>query len=392
MAVLVQKSLGFITADALKRLKNQRCLGGMVTPRFKDEWKEKGDTIYVRDPGTFTTVDASSAISSYQTPSENSVAVALDKFRGVPIDLSLLDATYKVKDFNVQYADGALDAISDYVDVQLATEMSKHIHWHSSTVGTTPTDASGYTEAKRWMAKGQTPPYGSGDRFAVLNEDAEARMLDQSLIVQAQQRGQSRSLLRGEIGEIYGYRTAMNQNIAKFTGGTLSASGTLQTNASGAAAATSLVFKASGTTLTGTITDGQPFSLDHGDTTGVRHYVATALATAAANTVTVSFYPALAADIAVSQTVTMPHGTDGTADVSADNLFFHRKHTILASAKIATPKTPNVTWATATDPVSGLSIMAVVGFDIDNVKDKMLYLTLFGIAHPRKGFGMRLFG
>lgn len=391
MPLLTQKGLGFIVADALKRLKNQRCFGGTVTTRFKDEWHGKGDTIYVRAPGTFTTVDATQTIDTYQTPAEANVPITLNHYRAVPIQLSLLDATYSLADFNQQYAAGAIEAISDYIDVTLAKEIALNTYWHHGQVGVTPNSASAFTQAKRWLAKGQAPPYGDGGRFAVLNEDAEASLLDQALVVQAQMRGSDRPLLRGEIGEIYGFRTLMNQNVYKHTGGTLSAAAAVQTNASGAAGATTLVFKG-GATLTGTMLQGDVFALDHGGAVGERHYVLTADATAASNLITVSFAPGLAADIAANAAVTIPFGTDGTADTGVCNLYYHKDHTILASTKIAQPKTPNVIWAQATDSVSGLSIMALAGFAMSGLTDQLVYVTLFGVAHPRKGFACRVFG
>lgn len=115
----------------LKLLKNSLVMGRLVSTEFKDEFKQIGNTVYVKRPPRFTIRNGS--VAAVQDVEEGEVPVVIDKQRGVDLSFSSFDATLNVDKL---LEDRVLNEAAAVIAQDIDTELMKEILQFNNWVGT----------------------------------------------------------------------------------------------------------------------------------------------------------------------------------------------------------------------------------------------------------------
>lgn len=211
----------------------------------------------------------------------------------------------------------------------------------NSTDGTTDV-----TAMRKVLNKQLAPP---GDRRVVIDPDAEANALDLRAFQDSSWRGDTAGIIEGQINRKFGFDWFMDQLVPTHTTGTLSngSTHTAKVNDASYTVGESTV-DIDETTLTGTVVEGDVFTVAGDNQT----YTVTADATAAANALAgMAFTPPSKVAWANEAVVTFQ-------DSHVVNLGFHRDAFAFASRPLEDVNNANLgsLIQSATDPVSGLSL------------------------------------
>jgi hypothetical protein len=335
----------FYANEALIQLKKALGLAGRVYRAYEVERNafNRGDTINIRRPGTFTAASAPSGSAQDITPS--SVAISLDQFREV---------TFKVRDDELaftgqriidEHIQPAAYALADELDQFIAAYYWKVPWWKTQESSASILDIVNV----RKIMRNNKVPIDDGNLHLMVNGDMEARFLTLEQFTNASTIGSSNtSLMRGSMGQPkFGFEVFANQNVPNHVKGTLTdvAGAIVGTPAKGAVS-----LDLGSLTDTETIKKGDMFTIA-GHT---QQYVVTADATVTTTTVTIGCYPGIEAACTGGEVVTF---TVGTCD---NNLAFHRNWFGLVVAPLPStqPQTGGAAVAVATDDVSGISLRA----------------------------------
>jgi hypothetical protein len=243
-------------------------------------------------------------------------------------------------------ASEAIKSLANAVDTYI---IGKHVGFFGKvgTQGTTPFSASlNMASGARKTLNKQLAPMG--DRYGVIDPDAEDNLLLNAQILQADQSGSDRAIVDGSIMRKLGFDWYMDQNIASYTPGTAwsnPASWTFDGSNQLGVSTCAVVYTGSGTVKIGDI-----FAL----TSGGLGYVVTAVATmVTATTNNISFYPPLRVTVATAATLVVGGSTAYVA-----NLTFHRDAFAWASRPLAGASIEGLghTFQTAVDPISGIAL------------------------------------
>ncbi|MFH2076324.1 MAG: P22 phage major capsid protein family protein [Pseudomonadota bacterium] len=378
LTVLVPKLL----AGGLRTLRQNAITYRLVQTGYTLTPQTKGKTITIPLGAT----QARAAVVPAATPPANidhtptSVELVLDQwyksdFHLSDQDMSQIDAQ---TNFIPKQSEEAVKVLANGLDTDLLG-LYKSVYQFAGTAGTTPfaNDARTWTTGARKILNDSLAPVG--DRSVVLDTDAEANAIDLEEFQNAAWSGSDRGIVEGEIGRKLGAGWYMNQNVPTHTKGTLAAGTALQLNAEVAAGATTAVFKDSGGTLTGTMTEGDLFTIaGH-----AQQYTCSALATAAANLVTVTFTPAAATTYTISSVVTHIDG-------HVASLGFHRDAFAIGFAPLADDSMGLARQFMIQDPLTGIVLRLEVTREYKQVTWR--YDILYGVKAIRPELACRILG
>ena len=381
-------------ANTLTVLIPKLLTGGMLTLRenaITPRLVNTGYSVTPQAPGSSITIpipaaQAAAAVTPAATPPANvdhtptSVTLTLDKWYKSDFHLSDQDMSQIAArdNFIPMQAGEAVKVLANQMDSDLLA-LYKNIYQYAGTAGTTPfaNDARTWTTSARKLLNQSLAPLR--DRYIVLDEDAEANAVDLEEFQNAAWAGDAQGIREGEIGRKLGADWYMNQNIPSHTKGTLAAGTALQLNAEVAAGAATLVLKDSGGSLTGTMTQGDLFTIaGH-----AQQYTVSALATASGNLCTVTFTPVAATTYAISSAVT--HIASHVA-----NLCFHRDAFALGFSPILEDTSGLATQQSVQDPVTGAVLRLEVTREYKQVTFR--YDVLYGVTTVRASQACRILG
>jgi len=381
-------------ANTLTVLIPKLLTGGMLTLRenaITPRLVNTGYSVTPQAPGSSITIpipaaQAAAAVTPAATPPANvdhtptSVTLTLDKWYKSDFHLSDQDMSQIAArdNFIPMQAGEAVKVLANQMDSDLLA-LYKNIYQYAGTAGTTPfaNDARTWTTSARKLLNQSLAPLR--DRSIVLDEDAEANAVDLEEFQNAAWAGDAQGIREGEIGRKLGADWYMNQNIPSHTKGTLAAGTALQLNAEVAAGAATLVLKDSGGSLTGTMTQGDLFTIaGH-----AQQYTVSALATASGNLCTVTFTPVAATTYAISSAVT--HIASHVA-----NLCFHRDAFALGFSPILEDTFGLATQQSVQDPVTGAVLRLEVTREYKQVTFR--YDVLYGVTTVRASQACRILG
>lgn len=384
----------FIARQILRLLENTCVMGGLVYREYQDSFHTKGDTITIRGPSRYRTVDGPDVTGKLQQIQEPSLSLKLNYWKSVPMEISVKDWTLSVEDFSKRHLVPASAAIADVVD-RACTACYKQIYNAAGTAGTTPAVFSDLGAAGKLMDKLAVP---KDSRHLVLDPDANWSIADAlkglfstSIIEPA--------VKKGFLGEIAGMEINESQNIQNHTKGV--ATGTPLTNGAGQTGA-SLITDGWTNSTAGILLEGDIFTLAgiysvnpmSGASTGeLQQFTVLADADSGASTgpATLSISPAIVASGAY-QTVTAAPG-DGVALTvvasHAANLAFHSDAIALATVPIELP--PSCSWkGRATH--NGLTLTVTKDFQILPFSEIVRVDILFGAKAIYPALAVRLLG
>jgi hypothetical protein len=217
-----------------------------------------------------------------------------------------------------------------------------------------------------------------------MDEDAEGALTSLAQFTDADRRGDAEGVIEGNIGRKLGANWLVNQNVPTYTGGTLTNGSGKLALVNGAVAAAATTMAIDETSLTGTLLDGDVFTV--AGTTGY-FLVTNGTLTAAANAIAaVNFTPAAP--------------TGGFADNSvitfaADhvlNMAFHRNAFALAFAPIS--DTGNMTGTklveSIVDPITGMTLRLTI--TEEHYQTTWRWDVLYGVQCVRPVMACRILG
>lgn len=360
----------FYAQEALIQLESALGMAGRVHRGFDEERKSanKGDTINIRRPSTFTAQNAPSTAQDLDT---ETVAMVLDQWKEVKFKLTDKELAYTGERIINDHIRPAAYALADNVD-QALNALYADIPWLYSlnaSPGSVVTDVTG---PRKVLFDNGVPIGDSSNMFYEVDGTLEAGLLANSAFGQWQGAGPTgqATQVRGAMGERFGLNFFANQNVtAGHTSGTASAT-TLAVLADTSKGATTIGLDAG--SVTGTVVPGDSFVIA-GNT---QRYAITNTVTAATNAFAgVTFTPPLAADAAEDAVVTLT-----TSDSTAENIAFHRNAFGLGMAPLPdSARELGAKVETVQDPITGLSLRARVYYVGDSSEVHVALDILYGV-------------
>ena len=367
-----------IAREALVRLRNNLVFAGLVYADYSNEFAQVGDTIQVKRPATFEAKDFTTDVDPQNIVEEN-VLVKMDKVADVTVEVTSRQLTQNIQDFGAQVVEGAMQAIAQKIDEDLAG-LYVDIPFYAGDAGQTPAKLEHLADARKVLNENKVP---FGMRRLVVDPEADANLLILDSIVNAEKSGSTQALREANIGRLLGMDSYMNQNIKSHTKGTLALTGTtdkIVPKAAIAAGATTGTLTRSGTTdtLSGTLVKGDIIEFEDIDGS----FVITELATAATNDITIKFYPGAPAEIATTKEVTIKGNSIG-------NLAFHRNAFALVNRPMVLP-VGGATGSIAN--FEGLSIRATQGYTMSKKVNEISFDILYGVKTLDPRLATRVWG
>ena len=337
---------------------------------------DKGETISVRRPATFTADDAPG--STVQDIATETVTLTLDTWKEVTYALTDKELAWSSEQVVAEHIMPAAYAIADAIDQSLCARY-KDVPWFTDLTAT-PIYGD-IVDVRKVMFDNKVPLADPTKLHFMCDGATSAAFLKESAFSQYQGAGDTgiSTQMRGQIGMKGGLNLFEAQNVQTHTKGTAS-TGTLALTADADRGATSVGMDA--VSVTGTLVAGDTFVIAGNS----QRYSVTATSTASGNTfTTVSFTPGLAQDHLNNDVVTV------SLDNHTANLAFHRDAFALVVAPL-TDNTPGAATFTATDPVSGLSVRACRQWNVTTKKNTISLDALWGVKTLNPNLAVRARG
>ena len=357
----------FYAQEALIHLEKALGMAGRVHRGYDEERKSfnKGETINIRRPSTFSANDAPATAADLAT---ETVALTLSYWREVKFKLTDKELAFTGQRIVDDHIRPAAYALADDIDQKLVAE-ALNIPWFYDIAATPVVDD--LTGTRKVMFDNSVPVNDAGRMHFMAGGALEQGLLNLQAFTQQQGAGDMgvMSQMRGSLGMKYGMETFANQNVSTHTKGTAS-TGTLAIDGTFALAATTVNLDAG--SVTGTLVPGDTFSIA-GDT---QRYAVTNTVTASGNAFTgVTITPGLAVAPADDAVVTV------SLDDHTINLGFHRNAFALATAPL--PEIGNelgAKIAAVTDPVTGLALRSRIYYVGNSSEVHVAIDVLYGVT------------
>jgi hypothetical protein len=318
-----------IAREALARLNNNLVMANLVNKNYSNEFSSKGDTVQIKKPATFTATEFSSTVTP-ETIVETKVDVKLDKIADVTVEVTSKEMTLNIADFGSQVIEGAVQALAQKIDEDLL-KLYIDIPYFTGLYSDTPDSLTDIAACLKALNTNKAP---LAPRSLVINPAAQASLIVLDGIVQVDASGSSDALRNASMGRIFGMDSFMDQNVVSHQRGTfVEVSGNLVTTAS--AAATSIAI--TNASCAGTLLKGDLLKITKADGSVFNHVITGTTATAAANSITVSIYPAVPVG-GYSAAVVLVNGSALASAVSyANSLAFHKDAFCLVNRPMELP-------------------------------------------------------
>lgn len=352
-----------IARQALPILENNLVMAGLVYRDLDNTFAQKGDTIQVRKPTSFTATDFDGDLTGeYQDISETAVDVKMDKIASVDVEVTSKELTLEMPQFNEQVVMPAMAALGQKIDYAL-TGLYADIPYFYGTSGTTPDELKDISQTRKILNENKVPLQMR--KFVIDPEaDAEFNILDVFARVDAT--GVTEGLREASLGRKLGFDLFMDQNIRTHTAGTFAAVTTPLTNGSIAAGATTLTLD--GGSGTETLLIGDLIQI------GTEQFVVTANAAAVSGAISVTVYPAVETIITDGTAVVFP---DKTAKAHVANMAFHRNAFALVSRPLMPPMGGADSYSTSIG--NGVNVRVTMDYDMNTKKNIISFDVLYGV-------------
>ncbi|QEK11688.1 P22 coat protein [Crassaminicella thermophila] len=375
-----------IAREALVRLKSNMVMAGLVHTDYSAEFQKKGDTVTIRKPATFVADEFGGTIN-LQEIGEDSVAVKLDKIADVSVEVTSKELTLDVQDFGAQILDGAVLAIAEKIDNDLAS-LYKYVPYFSGTPGSTPSALTDISAAMKVLNANRVP---MGMRSAVWDPEAHASLVTLDALAGLDKSGTTAALREASMGRVMMFDNFMDQNIKTHVAGGYTAledvTATVNVANNASDSITGLTYSVAALT---SAAETATTKLVKGDilTIGGKQYtVIEDTATAVAGVISiVKVFPALEANV-TDATVTFP---DKTAGGHTANLGFHKNAFALVSRPLVAPMGGADSYVTNLS--NDINIRVTMGYDMTTKKNIISIDCLYGVAPIFSQLATRILG
>lgn len=347
MANTVTNVLPKLLAQGLLALRERAVMPRLVNRSYENLAAKKGAVINIPIPSAIAARDITPSVTMNSNVDFNPTVavVTLDFWKEAPFQMSDRDWAECDAGIFPMEASEAIKSLANAVD-QYLLGRTTGFFGYAGTAGTTPFATVIDVAASARMILNRNNA-SMDDRRGVLDPMAEMNLGKIAPVLQADQRGDSGGIVRGEIGHKLGIDWFLDQNVQSYVAGTGWASGFIASTVSGSVGDTTLnVINA---TASGQVKIGDLFRF----TADSNHhtYVITVTTTVSATVQSVvTFYPPLKTTVAVGATLIVVSGT------YVRNLAFHRDAFAWASRPLADVDLAGNTYASEVDPVSGIAL------------------------------------
>lgn len=212
----------------LKLLKNSLVMGRLVTTEFKDEFKKKGNQIFVKRPPRLSIRQGN--VAQVQALEEAEVAITMDKQRGIDLSFTSFDATLNVDDLlNNQVLQESAATLAQDIDTELMRELLKFNNW-VGTPGETINSAADFFKGPERLDDMAVPQFGRNGILSVRDYWATAATF---VNLQAQTGVATDALTKARLPMIGSVQPFMTQGTVTLTTGTRATSGAAQVDGAG---------------------------------------------------------------------------------------------------------------------------------------------------------------
>lgn len=370
----------FYATEALIYLKKRLGLASRVYRAYDPTPTQKGSTIQVAAPGTFTAGSMPGAASNI-TP--GTVSIVMNQWQGVVFALSDQELAYTKEKIITDHIGPAAYAVADAID-QTVAALYKDIPFFVAASGP-PSTETDIISVRKLMLTNKVP-LEDGLMHFMVGPAVEADWLNRQIFSFANQSSDGGDTQRrGVLGQKFGFEIFANQNTPTHVDAALTITGAATLNTATAVGDSTISIKAA-TTLTGTLSKGDIVVITDSVTGLTDSYACTADTVAAANIITFPCSPAVqTAHLAASTWAsTQPNG-------KVMNLAFHRNAFALAMGNLSTlGDGKGASIATVPDPVTNLALRSTVWYDGNNAQLKVRIDALWGVKTLDARLGCRL--
>jgi hypothetical protein len=313
----------FYAQEALIQLEKALGMAGRVHRGYSKEPAQKGKTVSIRRPSTFT---AQNAPSSAQDLATESVDITLDQWKEVKFKLTDQELNWTQEQIISEHIRPAAYALADSIDVVLA-QRYREIPWFVDAVD--PAVVADLTKTWQVLFDNKVPMSDESMVHLMLNGERTADFLALEAFSNQAWNGQNAAAMqRGSLGTRYGMEIFSNQNVQTHV------PGTVVTGADQAGAVVGAHTKGSATLAVGSFAATETFKA--GDSfviTGfTQRYAVTADKTLSGGAATLDISPPLQDALAGSEVVTVR--VQGASN-RKENIAFHRNAFALATAPLS---------------------------------------------------------
>ena len=343
-----------IANEALMVLESNMVMAGLVHRDYSNEFVNVGDTVTIRKPASFVAKNFTGNIST-QDATEGSVAVKLDRFRDVSVDVTSQQLTLDIRDFSQQVVTPAMQAIAQAVDEDL---LAVGIEKAGAKVAATPnpTDLKDIANIGKTFDLNKVPVQ---NRRLVMHPTHKYAYVTTDNLSKVSYAGDNRALRDALLGSVYTMDTYMDQNAPDTTAQTAGTATTYKITAEKGATAVAL---SSVSAATGTVKAGDAFIYKG------YLYRFTADATAAGNAI---------ASVAIDQPLMdAAAAADVTIIKKPHSLAFHRNGLALVTRQLALPMGAA---KAAIQSANGLAVRVVYGYNQTTKTDTVSFDVIYGI-------------
>ena len=345
-----------ILENSLPTLRENAITPRLINVDIADASGKRGQVIDVGVPGAASVRDVTPGQSGTNVNTTQTKAmVTLNQWRESPMMLSDKELEEVMEGLVPSQAQENLKALVNDVDGYILG-LAKSVYFHAGAGGTTPfaSNINVFRDARKKLNNagklGGAGPAALTDRRVILDPDAEANALVNTVFLKADERGDQGGIIEGQIGRKLGSDWYMNQNVKTFSNlVSLNVVTTVLTKAAYTALATTVTMDRA--TLTGKLKKGALFTIADNN----RQFVVTAAVTAASNAIAVAVSPAFGATVASGKAITFV-SPNKASEVA--NLLFHRDWCAFASRPLGRSTSFGTAggFSTLVDPISGLVI------------------------------------
>jgi hypothetical protein len=171
-----------------------------------------GNTVNVRKPAVFTATTFDRAVGIVtQNVTETSIPVVLNTIADVSFVVTTEELTMSINDFDAQFLQPAMEAISQKIDTSILALRSDVSQSVGTATGLTWDTVESLIDAGRVMDQNKVP---SPDRVAVMGPLTKAAWLNEPIVKQAHTSGSTEALRNASLGNgLFNFDLFMTQNI-----------------------------------------------------------------------------------------------------------------------------------------------------------------------------------
>lgn len=201
-----------IAKEALMQLKNNLVMGRKVHRDYSKEFVKVGDTISIRRPVKFAVTNGATLVK--QDVVEGKTTVTMDKRKHVAWGFDTQTLTLSISEYSERYIKPAMISLANQMDYDLCGLYSKVWNW-AGTPGQVINSFADFAEGPKRLDLGAVP---QDMRNAVLSPSDHWGLLGNQTGLYVQRVAED-AYRRGDLGDIGGVGTAMDQNVNTHTVG-----------------------------------------------------------------------------------------------------------------------------------------------------------------------------